>query len=252
MNRKKFYLIEVGLCFVLFSLVTTALSAERITVVTEDFPPFNYKKENLMTGISTEVVQVVMQKLGMKAEIRMYPWARAYKMALKQKNILIYSINRIEERENLFKWIGIVAPFKVYLYKLKEREGIHISSMNDLKKYRIGGLRQDARTQFLMQHGIQVKEFNTNEQVIKHLCCRKTIDIIAHDEAAFIYKIKEMNIDPAIFKQAYYLQEFSSELYMAFSLRTDDVLVDKFRQALEIIKKDGTYNRIMKKYFKNE
>jgi len=205
-----------------------------------------------MTGISTEVVQAVLQKLDIKADIRMYPWARAYKMALKRKNVLIYSISRIEERENLFKWVGIVAPFEIYLYKLKEQDDILITYLKDLKNYRIGGLRQDARTQFLMQHGIKVREFNTNEEVINQLCCRKTIDVIAYPEVAFNLKIKELNLDRKIFEQAYHLKEFSSELYIAFSRQTDDALVEKFRQTLKTIKQDGTYDLILKKYFETE
>ncbi len=36
--------------------------------------------------------------------------------------------------------------------------------------------------------------------------------------------------------------------FMAFSNSTSDELVEKFRNALEQVKKDGTYERILKSY----
>jgi polar amino acid transport system substrate-binding protein len=255
MNRKELYRIGLMswlLCLIAVFPAAVAGSDEPITIVTEDLPPFNYKQDRELTGISTEVVQAVLQKVGLKSDISMYPWARAYKMALKQKNVLIYSIIRIEERENLFKWVGIVAPFEIYLYKLKERGDILITSLKDLKNYRIGGLRKDASAQFLTRHGIQVREFNTNEEMINHLCSRKTIDAISYNNVAFAYKLKMLKLDHSQFEQAYHLQEFPGELYMAFSRQTDDALVEKFRQALKSFKQDGAYDRILQKYFKAE
>jgi polar amino acid transport system substrate-binding protein len=37
-------------------------------------------------------------------------------------------------------------------------------------------------------------------------------------------------------------------LYMAFSLKTPDALVERFRMGLETIRKNGTYASILKKW----
>ena len=39
-------------------------------------------------------------------QIRLYPWARAYDMALKEPNVLIFLIARTSARETQFKWAG--------------------------------------------------------------------------------------------------------------------------------------------------
>ena len=91
-----------------------------------------------MKGVSTEVVLAVLKEVNVKAKIELYPWARAYQIATTKKNHLIYSIGRIPERENLFHWVGTIAPYKTSLYKLKIRKDIKIGSLNDAKRYTIG------------------------------------------------------------------------------------------------------------------
>ncbi len=135
---------------------------------------------------------------------------------------------------------------------MKERKDILITSLKDLNTYRIGGMRKDSGAQFLMQHGFKAREFNTNEEVIKNLSWRKTVDIITYSPIPCAYKIKELNLNPDVFEKAYHLRDFPGELYMAFSLKTDDALVEKFRQELKTLKQDGTYDRILKKYFGTE
>lgn len=78
-----------------------------------------------------------------------YPWARAYQMAQDAPNVLIYSIGRNEQREALFKWVGVIAPYDVYLYRLKSRPEVKVLSMNDIRNYRVGAVRDDIRAQHL-------------------------------------------------------------------------------------------------------
>ncbi|MEI8631015.1 hypothetical protein P4S72_00655 [Vibrio sp. PP-XX7] len=76
-------------------------------------------------------------------------------MALDEKDILIYSIARTKERESLFKWVGPIAPYNVYLFKLKARSDIIVNTLEDVKKYRIGGAYQDVKQLYLVSQGIK-------------------------------------------------------------------------------------------------
>ena len=59
-----------------------SFGANHISVVTEDWPPYNYLDENgEMTGYSTKVVKKVLEKANVQYDIRLYPWARSYEMA---------------------------------------------------------------------------------------------------------------------------------------------------------------------------
>lgn len=95
---------------VLACLALRAFAHDEIRIVTEELPPYNMTQDGQITGMSTEVVQAVLKEVGMSAPIQSMPWARAYDIALNSENTLIYSITRTRQRENLFKWVGDIAP----------------------------------------------------------------------------------------------------------------------------------------------
>ncbi len=229
-------------------LSVSCVSATEITIVTDDFPPFNYVLNGQVVGMATEVVQAVLKEAGFQAEIDTYPWARAYNMALEDENVLIYCIRRIKKRETLFKWVGTIAPRKTYLYKLKTRADIVLKTLDDAKVYTIGCVREDAKLQYLEGKGFTITEIVTQEeQNIKKLQVER-IELTPYDELAFVYKVKELDLNLDSFEKAYFMDDISGETYMAFSQHTSDVLVESFRQALETIKSNGTYEKILQKY----
>lgn len=108
-----------------------------LEVLTESWAPFNYEKDGKITGYSTEVVEAVLQEVGIPFQIRMGVWTGIYQKALDEPNQLIYTISRIPEREDKFNWIGPIADRQQALYKLKQREDIQVDTLEDVKKYRL-------------------------------------------------------------------------------------------------------------------
>jgi polar amino acid transport system substrate-binding protein len=240
-------MMKLHLLFISLLFLTPAEAAE-IKIVTEDFPPYNYVENGVIKGISTEVVQAVLKETGIKAGIEAYPWARAYKMALEKENVLIYSIGRIKQREDLFKWVGIVAPSDICLFKHKGRTDISVRSLDDIRKYELGILRQDMCLEYFQNKGFEIKTVtDTDEQSIRMLV-KNRVDLVPFDKLAFIYKIKELGYNLSDFETAYVLDELSKGLYMAFSRGTSDYIAEKFKSALDKIKANGTYDRIVMNY----
>lgn len=231
-------------------LVTVFAEAGEIRIVTEDFPPYNYEEKREITGLSTKIVRAVLKEVGMNPKIRIYPWARAYKKALQDKNVLIYSILRIREREKLFRWVGEIAVSEMCLFRLRERNDIKINSLEDAKKYKIGVTRETAPHHYLLEKNFKLDEWEVvskDELSIKKLVSGR-IDIMPYYETPFIYKVKKLGYDPGKFVKALLMKEASEKLYMAFSRGTPDSTVEKFIKALNKIKADGTYDKIVKEY----
>ncbi len=247
---------------ILFSLVMMLMSInvnaqEKITVVTEELPPFQIQLKNgSIGGMSTEIVQALIDEVGVDATIKIYPWARAYQTALKKKNVLIYSIMRNKEREKLFKWVGSIIPLKIYLYKLKKRNDIVINNINDAKKYKIGLVIGDVRAQYFKKLGGFNIDLVSDDvlNIIKLL--KNRIDIIADGEIILAYRFKtnkrlwESGYKYSDIEKVLYLPELSLELYLAFSKLTSDELVGRFIKALEKLKAEGKYDKIINKYVK--
>ena len=64
-----------------------------ILIVTESLPPYSDKHEGTITGMSTEVVQAVLNELGMQADIQVYSWTRAAILNLDFSGFKVAKIN---------------------------------------------------------------------------------------------------------------------------------------------------------------
>ena len=129
-----------------------------LTVITEEFPPYNYTAEGQVRGVSTEVVRAVLELAGESAEVRVYPWARAFNDAATLPNVALYSLARTGEREDQFHWIGVIAPANVTLDALNQRPDITLRSLDDARRYRIGVFHRSAAEVYLRSQGFSLDD----------------------------------------------------------------------------------------------
>lgn len=229
-------------------LISLDVLATPLTIVTENFPPYNYEENGKAKGLSTEVVQAVLKEAGLQCEIFFYPWARAYKLSQIYKNTLIYSIARIPEREDLFHWVGVIAPYKTSLYKLKSNDHIVVNSLADARQFSVGVSLEDVIFTYLKGKNFRKLNIVSNDLFNIRMLTRGRLDLIAYDEASFLHKIQTEGLNPFLFERVYRLEELTGSLYMAFNRDTDPTLVEKFQVALKTIKKKGIYEKIQKRY----
>jgi polar amino acid transport system substrate-binding protein len=172
-----------------------------------------------------------------------------YQMAQDAPNVLIYSIGRNAQRETLFKWVDVIAPYDVYLYRLKSRPEVKVQSMEEVRSYKIGAVRDDVRAQYLEKAKVPMDLVVEDSANAKKLASRR-IDMFPIDELAMVALYKREGMDPADVVKAFKLDALSTGLYMAFSKQTSDDMVNKCRAALAEIKRDGTFEKIRAKYLK--
>jgi polar amino acid transport system substrate-binding protein len=245
------FLPRISLMAMLALSLGASAWGQSITVVTEEYPPYNFHDpaKNQISGMATEVVEEVLKRSKLDYTLSLYPWARAYQMAQDAPNVLIYSIGRNEKRETLFKWVDVIAPYDVYLYRLKSRPEIKVSSVDDIKHYKIGAVRDDVRAQYLEKAAVPLDLVIEDSANAKKLASQR-IDLFPIDELAMVALYKREGLDPHSVVKAFKLEALSAGLYMAFSKQTPDELVRKCRAALAQIKKDGTFEKIRVKYLK--
>lgn len=140
-----------ALCWVCWG---SALAAEPVRVLTEEFPPYNYTDEGRITGLGTEVVQAVLKELGLQGQFQSLPWSRAYETVINTPGVLLYSIVRTPEREKSFKWVGVIAPADYHLFALAGRD-IRLATLEDARRWQIGTVQQTVGEQYLLSQGFQ-------------------------------------------------------------------------------------------------
>lgn len=144
-----------------FIMVSHYAYADNISVVTEEFPPYNYLVDGKITGLSTEVLQAVAKKAQTDIKISLYPSARAYRKALNSKNLLTYSLAKTPEREKLFHWVGEITPVNTCFFSLKNRKEIEIKQLSDAKNFRVITQRAGRIEKKLLKQG-----FNSNQNLL--------------------------------------------------------------------------------------
>lgn len=228
-------------------LIVADLQADPLHVVTNDFPPFQIINGENVSGFTTEIVRHVLEGAGLKGEIKAYPWSRAYKMATKEPNTLIYSIVRSKDREKKFKWIGTIAPYNVYFWKLKKRKDIRIKKIEDAKKYLSGAMLNGSKANLLIKHGfIEGKNLDLGDSDLDNF--RKLyagrIDLMLYDSVSFRYTALQEKKDSSEVERLIKVEGISSELYLAASYETPDSVVRKLRSSLVAFKKTNKYKEL--------
>jgi polar amino acid transport system substrate-binding protein len=139
--------------FCLLGLTLAAPTAGALTLVTEENPPFNYTEQGKVAGMSTEIVAELGKRSAIPFQIQSMPWEQAYIAAQRDKETCIYSTARLENREQLFSWIGPIAENQWVLIGKGDFTG-NIKTVEDARKYRVGVVAKDAKIEFLMTKGV--------------------------------------------------------------------------------------------------
>ena len=217
------------------------LSAE-LTILTENLPSLNYVKDGVLVGPSVEIVREIQRRVGSHEEIKVYPWARAYKMALEEENVVLFSTTQTEERRDKFKWVGPLATKRDILVA-KKGSGIRISSLEDAKKVkRIGTVRDDSKEEYLKQKGFTNLEPVSDDKKNAQKLVLGRIDLWVHKKPGLRSVCELAGVDYDEVEEVYTLREI--ELMIAFSKKTSDSIVQKWRDAFNEMVADGTIMKI--------
>ena len=253
--KKRNVFIFVLILILGFSASIFAQSDKNIKFMTENYPPFNFKENGKLQGISVDLITTIMKKIEpnfTQERIKLLPWARGYKIVQEDKNTCLFSTARTGAREKMFKWVGPIAPITNVLIA-KESRHIKIKSINDLKKYRIGTIIDDVGEQLLNERGIpnsKLDRVGSTDAInisIKKLE-GKRIDLFSYDLNVLKWQIKQSGLNPNDYETVYVLKK--GNLSFAFNKNTPDKTIHKLQKILDGLKKDGTYQKILDKYLK--
>jgi polar amino acid transport system substrate-binding protein len=241
----------IGLLSLTILLVET-VNAQKLTIYTEEFPPFNFTEKGQITGVSTEIVRHVLADTQIQYRIKSLPWKQTYKKAQQEPNSLIFSISRNQSREKLFKWIGVITPTSYFAMALKKRKDIKIVSLEDMKKYKIGTTMDDIVEHWLVGKGFDTNDFhrisgdNATLKNFKNLLNHQ-IDICPFPDAvAYHITRKQGHANPSLLlNKAFPIEELSGGYHMAASLKTPDSVVSEISRALARFKQSDDYFKIL-------
>jgi polar amino acid transport system substrate-binding protein len=222
-----------------------AAHAQSITFLTEENPPFNFAQGGKPAGMSVDVVNEMIKRAGITASFEILAWDTAYRRAQADKDTCLYSTARIENRERVFGWIGPIAINK-YVLVAKNDFPVTITSAADVRKYKIGAVKTDAKAELLRTQAItNIVESDTEAQIPPKLFLKKDdpqyIDMWV--SGLYTYKIVAEKAKITGLKMVYVAHE--QPLFLACSPRTSDAAFKKLNDALQAMRKDGSWNKLI-------
>jgi polar amino acid transport system substrate-binding protein len=227
-----------------------------ISFLTENYPPFNYEFEGEIYGVSTDILQGLFVEMNISAadiSLELNDWETVYQQTLNEPNTMLYSVVRIPERENLFKWVGPIAPQKDVIIALGSQQ-ISINDAAELATHTIGVIAGYSNIDQLIDLGVPQPNLiivNGLDELYTGLV-NGSYDCIAYSEISHGLVVTAMGYNQADFEFVYTIQV--SQLYFAFNLSTSDEFINFIQHTLDDFKmnktEDGSsvYEKILNKY----
>ena len=227
---------------------------EELLVVTEQFPPFNFQKDNEIQGLSTVIVRKILEGARLKYRIELVPWKRAYNSALSRPNTLIYTMAKTDSRKDNFHWIGKISNRKVSLFRLRCRQDLKNMTLDVAKKKaKIASVQGDASTENIIAMGFSVENLTVIRDVTdSNLCMNHVIkgrsDYFPMNPYSLKYRIDTGEV-PDLFADQFVIKD-ADGYYIAANIKTDPAIIKVLKDSYERLKKNGFIQKTINEYLK--
>jgi polar amino acid transport system substrate-binding protein len=221
-----------------------------LNMVTEEYPPVTFMKNGKVTGFVTDIVREICARQGFPDNIRLTSWDEAYKVALSNPNVVLFSAEKTHEREKLFQWVGPVGKNSSIFYT-RRGSGIRLNNIDDARKVTAIGTTSNWFTeQDLKSRGFTnlASSRLPTDSVRKLMRGEVQLSVFTDITVPQIAKNAGYSMDDL--EPVYTLS--STYFYIAMSLGTPPEMVKKWQSTLDELKKDGTFEKIYRSYLPNE
>jgi len=217
-----------------------------IVIITEDYAPLNYIKDDKLVGSSVDIVRTIKARLNLDSEILVQPWKRGYESLENNINTCLFSTVRTEEREDQFKWVGPLTEIRFSLYAKKSNE-IVINQFEDAKEYSIGSQEDGWAKPLLIENDFPNVDYVSKPSQNLTKLEADRIDLWIASNVTFANLVNETpSIDINDFEEVYVIS--TSELYIAFNKETADDIVNSWQKTLDEMYDEGIVEDILNEY----
>ncbi|HBJ78445.1 MULTISPECIES: basic amino acid ABC transporter substrate-binding protein [Fusobacterium] len=225
------------------SLSVTAFAKEKIYVGTNaEFPPFEYLENGEIKGFDMELVNEIGKILD--ADIKIVDMAfdgLLPALQMKKVDLVIAGMTANEER---MKTVSFTQPYYTASQVIIVKEGNDsIKSFNDLKGKKVGVMLGFTGDMVVSEiEGVKIERFNASYAGIMALQAGKVEAVVLDSEPAKNYVAQNKGL---VLADA----DAEQEEYAIAVRKNDKALLEKVEKALKEIKENGTYDKLLQKYF---
>lgn len=217
-------------------------------VMTEEFSPIGfYQEDGRLTGVGVELTRLLLEAVGHPDNIQVLPWARAVKNIDHKPNHILFAMARTAEREMKYQWVGPLFSDSVYLFQLKDNSTVY-NSFERARHAEFIAVTRDFPEQIFLEdlNFSNLILTNSPKQSVKMLMTAR-VPLMVSGAAVMDDLVKNTGYDPANIKRTR-LKIYSTDLYLAFSSNIPKQEVKRWQIALDKIKKQDDYQKILANY----
>ena len=245
-----------AICIHLFFLVwgvETARAERVLRLITDHWPPYESIAKRDAPGFSTEVIDQVMTRMGVRITLEEYPWKRAMQYVYAGRYDGIFTAFYSKDRAQYCHYPseGLSQVSFVMVIRKSDRNRLSYDSFDDLDGKYVGLVRGSHYPEPFMaalkQRGMIQLGDNTRMNMAKLM--KKRLDFIVAEYNNIWHIAREMGVTEEVLPLVDRPVK-EDTIYLIFSKKTVSVsLVDEFSQTLKAFKMTESYKGLQRKYF---
>ena len=240
--------------FVTMLLLLTVVGiafATPIKIVTSPWPPYEYNDNGQLKGTDVDVIREAFSRMGIPVKIEIFPWSRCLQMVKSGAAEGIFTLSKSSKREKFLTYPNEPINYSenVFFYNKKKPFDFD-GTMESLKGRMVGTTRNyHYRDDFVKSNLFKRDAADSDMAGIRKIANSRD-DLFICDKLVGSHLAKQAGV---LSKLSYVKKSLSKrEMYIAFRKNNPKnvQLVKDFEKTLKSMKKDGTYNKILRKYLK--
>lgn len=232
-------------------LAAGAQAQTRLRLLAAELPPYTFRVPPATVseipgpgqGLVHEVVVEMARRLGHPTDIEYLPWHIAQEIALREPNVGILALTRSPERDPQYKWLALIVVDDLVMIG---GQGVNAADFEQIKDRPTGVLLRSGAQVLLREQGFRRIEPVPEEWLNARKLMDRRIDAWLVPRLMAIHAWREVGGDPVQLNIARVVRQ--SEIWLAGSRSLPESEVARWRGALEQMKADGSYQRIVQKY----
>ncbi len=243
--------LPILLCVLVYTKLCAAEPGREVVYLTEhSMPGIFLDAESKPAGPTVELVKELSRRMEQSGYYYLMPWARAMQRAQQTPRSILFETVRNAEREALFKWVGPVKFYDMYLYGPSDIAGLGLTAAELSQRYIACGYRGAS-----YHAALETMGFDDEKNLVLMTRAGDCIQML---------KLGRAELTPL--NRLRYGERFSAfgvelaplhpirnvELYLAFSLDFSDEEIQRWQYQLDQMFLDGSVRRLYQQDFPEE
>ena len=225
----------------------TSKAAPRVHIYSLESPPIAFFQNGQPNGFAVDIAHEIAQRLNETIDITIGSQSDIEDAFTRYPTTAHLSLLRTDERDALYKWVGPLLPQTLTLYALRDNipENVTLESIKNVS--RIAAVQNSDARNILLAHGFS----NLSSSRSQTQCA----DDLKYGRAQ-LWLSTPLLVPEAAHGANIPLEDIVSvatftdiSSYIAFTLESDDSIVNAWQNTLDAIKRDGTFEIIKKRWF---